>query len=237
MKPVLILQNLNMDGPAYLGTWLKGQGLPFEVFNTEAGQDFPRTLDRYGALALLGGEMSANDPLPSLRQAEQLFLQAVRDGVPAIGHCLGGQLMAKALGAAVTRLPTPEIGWHAVDVHDKDLAMHWLGEAKRPTVFQWHCESFGLPPGAQWLASSAACPSQAFAIGPHLAMQWHVELDLQKLSGWSREASVQDDRAAELPPTVQTASAMHQGAKQHLAQQQALADHIYGRWLQPLRGV
>ncbi|MDP3611431.1 MAG: type 1 glutamine amidotransferase, partial [Rubrivivax sp.] len=169
------------------------------------------------------------------RQAEQLFLQALRDGVPTVGHCLGGQLMAKALGAAVTPLSVPEIGWHAIQLHGTDLARHWLGEADRPTVFQWHYESFGLPPGAQLLASSRVCPNQAFAVGPHLAMQWHVELDKHKLGGWSEEASVQDDKAANLPPTVQTASVMLLDAKQHLARQQALADHIYSRWLQALR--
>jgi GMP synthase (glutamine-hydrolysing) len=70
MKPVLILQHLSGDGPAYLGTWLQRQGLPFDLRNTEAGQDFPEHMDGHSALAILGGEMSANDPLPSLRRAE-----------------------------------------------------------------------------------------------------------------------------------------------------------------------
>jgi GMP synthase (glutamine-hydrolysing) len=110
MKTVLVLQHLSGDGPAYLATWLREQGVAFEVRDTEAGQPFPDSLQDHGALAVLGGEMSANDALPSLRQAERLILQAVRDGVPTLGHCLGGQLMARALGARVAASPAPEVG-------------------------------------------------------------------------------------------------------------------------------
>ena len=69
MKPALILQNLSAEGPAYLARWLHERGLPFEVFDNEAGQIFPDRIEPYAALAILGGEMSANDPLPSLRRA------------------------------------------------------------------------------------------------------------------------------------------------------------------------
>jgi GMP synthase (glutamine-hydrolysing) len=77
MKPVLVLQHLDFDGPAFLGTWLQQQGVPADVRNTEAGEPFPSSLDGHCALAVLGGEMSANDPLPTLRQAESLILQAM----------------------------------------------------------------------------------------------------------------------------------------------------------------
>ena len=90
MKPVLVLQHLSADGPAYLGRWLAERRVPVEVCNTEAGDEFPATLADHGALAILGGEMSANDPLPSLRRAEALFVEALREGIPTLGHCLGG---------------------------------------------------------------------------------------------------------------------------------------------------
>lgn len=237
MQPVLILQHLNADGPAYLATWLQAQGLPFDLRNSQAGQAFPPRLQGYGALAILGGEMSANDPLPTLRQAEALFLQAVRDGVPTLGHCLGGQLMARALGAQVAASPAPEVGWCTVDVADNAAAADWLGPAGRQTVFQWHYEAFSLPAGASLLASSAACPHQAFALGPHLALQFHVEQDADKLARWAQE----DDgryRAAQQahPATVQGAAALHAGAEAALRTQQRLADRIYARWLRGVRG-
>jgi len=152
MKPVLILQHLSGDGPAYLGTWLQRQGLPFELRNTEAGQDFPEHMDGHSALAILGGEMSANDPLPSLRRAELLILDAMARGRPVIGHCLGGQLMARALGARIQRSPQPEVGWHAIELFDTPQTRDWFGDAGSATVFQWHEEAFELPPGAVGLA-------------------------------------------------------------------------------------
>lgn len=230
MKPVLVLQHLSSDGPAFLQTWLREQGVPHAVFNTEAGQPYPARLAGYSALAILGGEMSANDELPSLRQAEALFRQAVQQGVPTLGHCLGGQLMARALGAAVTASPAPEIGWQPLQVHAHPEAQAWLGEAGPRHVYQWHGETFGLPPGATWLAHSEACPHQAFALGPHLGLQFHVELDAEKLARWAGEFDEAwfDARAC---ATVQRPAAMRAEAPQRLAAQQALARRIYTRWL------
>ncbi len=230
MQPVLILQHLNTDGPAYLQTWLQAQGLAHEVFNTQAGQAFPASLNGYGALAILGGEMSANDDLPSLRRAEALFLQAVQAGVPTLGHCLGGQLMARALGAAVSTSPAPEIGWQPLQVHSSPEAQAWFGPAGERQVYHWHSETFGLPPGAMWLAESTACPHQAFALGPHLAMQFHVEVDETKLRYWALENG--EAWFDGLPPTsVQRPAAMLADTAQRLPAQQALARRIYTRWM------
>lgn len=221
MKPVLVLQHMTDDGPAYLGTWLSRRGVPFEVRNTEAGEVFPERIEGYRALAILGGEMSANDALPSLRRAEALIRQAVAAGVPTAGFCLGGQLMARALGATVAASPAPEIGWHRIDIADDPPARHWFGDRSHATVFQWHFEAFGLPPGAQLLARSAACPHQAFSLGPHLAMQFHIEVDAAKLAAWTPNLRGVDGPAM-----------LAQGA-QALAPAQALADRLLSTWLPP----
>jgi GMP synthase (glutamine-hydrolysing) len=231
MQPVLILQHLSGDGPAYLATWLRGRGIAFDVRDTEAGQPYPNSLQGFGALAVLGGEMSANDDLPSLRQAEALIREAVRDGVPTLGHCLGGQLMAKALGAAVSVSPAPEVGWQPLRVHASPLAQAWLGDAGERRVFQWHYDAFQLPPGAEGLASSPACPHQAFALGPHLAMQWHVELNAEKLGRWSQEDGEEFRQTLALhPASVHGGPRMRADAVACLPAQQALADRIYARW-------
>jgi len=230
--PVLILQNLTPDGPGYLGTWLHSQGIAFDVFNTEAGQAYPASMAGYRGLALMGGEMSANDDLPSLRRAERLILQAMDAGIPVIGHCLGGQLMARALGAKVVTSMKPEIGWQRLQVVDTPAARAWFGEPGERTVYHWHGESFELPPGAELLASNAACPQQAFAIGPHLAMQFHVELDERKLAAWSASGDSAFLRLqAEHPATVQSGAAMREQASVALPAQQRLADRLYRRWL------
>ena len=231
MKPVLILQHLSADGPAYFGAWLQRQGMPFEVCNTEAGQSCPAHLREYSALAVLGGEMGANDPLPSLRQAEALIREAMAHGQPVIGHCLGGQLMARALGARIGDSPAPEVGWQRIELIDHPLTRHWFGDARHATVFQWHYDAFELPPGAVGLARSAACPHQAFAIGPHLAMQFHIEVDADKVTHWSLEDSPRWRQAQAQHATVQGGAALRAGLAVELAAHQALADRLYGCWL------
>jgi GMP synthase-like glutamine amidotransferase len=234
MKPVLILQHLTQDGPAYLQTWLQRAGVPAVVVNSEAGEAFPDNVDGYAALAVLGGEMSANDDLPSLRQAERLILDAMAADRPVLGHCLGGQLMARALGATVAEARAPEIGWHMLQVHPRPESRSWFGDVSEALVFQWHYDAFALPAGAQWLAQSDACAHQAFSIGAHLAMQFHIELDAPKLRAW---AKAHDPRfgAAQQAATVQSAAQMLDDADHRLARQQELANRIYERWLSPAR--
>ena len=233
-KPVLVLQHLSDDGPATLADWLREQGHAMDLRDAEAGDAYPTRLDGYAALAILGGEMSANDDLPGLRRAEALVREAVREAIPVIGHCLGGQLIARALGASVTPNPAgPEIGWHRIDIAAAAPARHWFGSTDEHTVFQWHRETFALPPGATLLASSAHCAHQAFSLGPHLALQFHLELDAAKLSHWTRDEPVAP------PPgvaagSVQAAGAMR-AADAALAAQQALARRVYGRWRQRWR--
>jgi GMP synthase-like glutamine amidotransferase len=230
MRPVLVLQHLDADGPAYLGDWLRAQGIAADVRNAQAGDRFPQGIDGHSALVVLGGEMSANDPLPTLRQAESLILQAIDLGRPVLGHCLGGQLMARALGARVGPSPAPEVGWLPITVADAPLAHDWFGTAPGHTVFQWHYEAFDLPPGCRALASSPACPNQAFAIGPHLAMQFHVELDADKLARWAANAGERhaDDVAAH--DSVHSVERLRHDPAARLQQQHALADRLYARW-------
>ncbi len=232
MAPILILQNNVADGPSYLATWLQRQGVAMDVRCSERGEAFPAGMAGFGALAILGGEMSVNDPLPELRRAEDLIRQSMAAGLPVIGHCLGGQLMARALGATVGASPAPEIGWTEVAVDDTAVARDWLGDAPLATVFEWHYEAFDLPVGAQHLAGSAHCPNQAFALGRHLAMQFHVELDEPKLNVW---LDVLDKSYAEVaqrhPESIQSVAAMRAAQQQHLRAQQQMADRLYARWL------
>jgi GMP synthase (glutamine-hydrolysing) len=232
MQPVLILQHLSGDGPAYLATWLRRNGVAYRVFDTEAGDAFPASMSGYSALAVLGGEMSANDDLASLRQAEALIRDAMGQARPVIGHCLGGQLMARALGCRVVESPAPEVGWQPIRCCEGPEPQRWFGSVSTPTVFQWHYEAFELPREATLLASSAACPHQAFAIGPHLGMQFHIEVDAEKVARWSREEGPRWAAArAAHPGSVQDGAAMREGLAAELPRHHSLADRIYGRWL------
>ena len=231
MKPVLILQHQLPENAAYLTTWLQRQGILHQVINAGAGEEFPATIEPYSALAVMGGGMSANDPLPSNRQAEILILQAMYRDIPVIGHCLGGQLMARALGGVITASPQPEIGWQPIAYESTDRTQEWFGDQPTDTVIQWHYESFSIPTGAVRVATSPACPNQAFAIGPHLAMQFHIEINENKIDSWVHEDDPKWADARSRYDSVQDKITMLNGIPYHLEKHQATANSIYTKWL------
>jgi GMP synthase (glutamine-hydrolysing) len=230
MRPVLVLQPQTQDGPAHLAQVLQAWRQPWVLCAVEAGDEVPLDAGAYAGVAMLGGTMSVNDPLPWLARAEALLRSAVALGVPVLGHCLGGQMLARVLGSAVVDHPVPEIGWCHIQRHDHALAEAWLGPATELPVFQWHQQRFELPAGATWLASNAACGQQAFAIGPHLGMQFHIEVDAEKLGRWALDAPQPGDPLLQ-QASVQTAAQMQAGTQRWLAASQATAEHIYRRWL------
>jgi GMP synthase-like glutamine amidotransferase len=239
---VLVLQHLRDDGPGYLGRWLDARGIRWHVFCADAGEAYPASLSAYKGMAVLGGEWSANDERPSLRHAEVLMREADALGVPIVGHCLGGQLMARAFGGSVERAAQSEIGWMPLRTTGSTAARYWFGEGatlegsgngpSAHTLYQWHSDSFvKLPPGAELIASSAACAHQAFAIGPHLAMQFHVEITAEKIGFWMAEPGASFPRMLQRwPDSVQSLEAMSVANEVHLANSHALADQIYGAW-------
>jgi GMP synthase-like glutamine amidotransferase len=231
MRPVAILQHQLPENAAYLTTWLERHRVDYVIFNAGADEEFPASIEPYSALAVMGGGMSANDALLSNRQAEILILQAMRLDRPVIGHCLGGQLMSRALGAAVTASPRPEIGWQPIQYENLDVAREWFGDAPTNTVAHWHYESFGIPAGAVRVATSPACPNQAWAMGPHLAMQFHIEITETKMQSWVAEDDAKWAESRSLYETVQDKISMLAGLPYHLAQHQATADSIYKKWL------
>ena len=231
MKPILILQHQVAETAAYLITWLARHNISYHVVNAGADEAFPATVEPYSALAVMGGGMSANDALLSNRQAEILILQAVLRDTPVIGHCLGGQLMSRALGGTVTASPQPEIGWQPITYKKDPQVREWFGSEPTPTVIHWHYESFSVPVGATLLATSPACPNQAWAMGPHLAMQFHIEIDENKIHTWVNDDDAKWTQAREQYATVQDKIEMLAGIPYHLAQHQATADAIYRKWL------
>jgi GMP synthase-like glutamine amidotransferase len=127
--------------------------------------------------------------------------------------------------------PAPEIGWQPMQVLDTPQAASWFGAPGERVVCHWHYEAFELPAGAELLATSAACPHQAFAIGPHLAMQFHVEVDGAKLGQWAEDRGERYLAALGRHASVQSPAQMREGLLLHLPAQQALARRIYGRWI------
>jgi GMP synthase (glutamine-hydrolysing) len=235
MKPIAILQHVASDGPAYFTEFLAEHGLPWRLFAAFRGDPLPARIDAFAGFAILGGPMSANDDLPHLRRAEELVRQAIAADVPVIGHCLGGQLMAKALGAAVTAAASPEIGWTQLEAKSPAAARRWFGGAERFLQFQWHHEVFGLPQGAEWLASSACCPRQAFSVADkHLAMQFHTEVDAAKVTEWIGAAGRAEIESVCRCPGVQSADRIEEQMAAGLIAGRRIADAIYSSWCEGL---
>ena len=233
---IAILQNNSDDGPAYLGTWLTQHSVGFDVFNFDAGESPPTTLASYAGLALLGGPISVNDDLPSLRQSETLIREARDAGKPVIGHCLGGQLIASAIGARVAVADSPEIGWAKIKLSDGPEARSWFGEftGTERDALQWHYDAFSLPEGATLLASNDVCAVQAFAVHNMLAMQFHIEIDRNKLASWARNGK-EELTALVGQPHVQQARTIAAEIPKRMAASHALADRIYANFVRLAR--
>ena len=127
MKPVGIVRTTRTEGPGYFATFLERRSIPSSVIAIDAGDAAPRDVRRFSGLAFMGGPMSVNDDLPWLEPVLELIRCAARDDVPTLGHCLGGQLISKALGGSVTRNRVPEIGWGEVRIEDNGVARRWFG--------------------------------------------------------------------------------------------------------------
>ena len=145
MKPIAIFRHVAVEGPGYLGEFLTARHIPWQLIAIDANDPMPSSATAFSGLVFMGGPMSVNDDLPWISQSLALIREAVSLDIPVLGHCLGGQLMAKALGAVVTRNPAKEIGWWPVVVADNDTARAWFGEVTTFTAYHWHGETFSLP--------------------------------------------------------------------------------------------
>jgi GMP synthase-like glutamine amidotransferase len=231
MKPIAIFRHSLGEGPAYFATFLDAHSVPWRLIKVDAGEAVPAVAEDFAGLCFMGGPMSVNDDLPWLPPTLDLIRRAVAENVPVIGHCLGGQLMAKALGGAVTKHPVKELGWGEVEAVDP-AAVAWLGDLQRFEAFHWHGETFSMPAGATRLLKSRFCDNQAFALGPHLGMQCHVEMTEAMIRLWNRQWAAESVIAS---ASVQTPEQMYERMEERLTAMRVAADRLYTRWIDGLK--
>lgn len=238
VRHVAVFRHARSEGPGYFGIFLENHGISWQLIPIDEDAPLPETPGDYCGLCFMGGPMNANDPLPWIDKLCALIRAAVADGIPVIGHCLGGQLIGKALGGTVSPNPVKEIGWGAVSAGADETARHWLGEfaGKRVEVFHWHGQTFSIPPGASRILSGESCANQAFVLGPHLALQCHIEMTPEMVQRWCRGWQKETAALDPLPPSVQTPEAMQKETPQRLPAMRRLADRLYGVWIQGLAG-
>ncbi len=229
MKPIAIFRLYKIEGPGYFATFLDSHSIPWKLIKIDDGENFPRSPEHFSGLVFMGGAMSANDNLPWISGALALIRQAVRYNIPVLGHCLGGQLMSKALGGQVSRSTIKEIGWGKVVVADNPIASKWFGNLYDFESFHWHGEYFTLPDGATRLLSSKFCENQAFAIGAHLGMQCHLEMTEKMVKTWY-EAGF-GEIAGSSGPAVQSLEAVQKNLANRISALNRVARHLYSKWI------
>jgi GMP synthase-like glutamine amidotransferase len=235
MPPIAIFRHAPSEGPGHFASFLESRSRPWKLIAVDAGDSIPTSPSGFAGLVFMGGPMSVNDDLPWIEPVLSLIRQAVANDIPVLGHCLGGQLIAKALGGSVGANPVKEIGWGAVDVLDSPQARHWFGEIKTFQAFHWHGETFAPPPGATRILANAHCANQAFVfgsdMGKHLAMQCHVEMTQDMIEHWCA-IGADEINAASSSPAVQSSSRIQAQTVANLAPLNRVAEVLYTRWLQ-----
>ncbi len=234
MKPVVIFRHATTEGPGFLGTFLTEKNIPWRLVKIDQGEVLPDSALDFSGLVLMGGPMSVNDNLPWISPLLALVREAVKADIPVLGHCLGGQLISKALGAVVTKNPVKEIGWGEVNVDANAEARHWFGDLKAFQVFHWHGETFSLPTGATHLLSSVYCQNQAYSIGKHLAFQCHIEMTEDMVKAWC-DVGADEIAQAATSPGVQQIPEMQNNLKTRVVALNAMARPVYERWIEGLK--
>jgi GMP synthase - Glutamine amidotransferase domain len=174
----LIIQHEEPTPPGLLGEWLDEQNADVDILRIDLEEKVPDPRE-YHLIASLGSEFAAfDDSVGFVRRESELIRQAAEHDVPILGLCFGGQLMARALGGESFRSERSEIGWLTVRTKDPELIPEgpW---------FQWHFDSFTLPPGARLLADTDVGP-QAYVVGRSLGLQFHPEVTPAIMDSWVR---------------------------------------------------
>lgn len=214
-----VLQHAAFEGPGEIGVWAIKRGHTLSVHHLYRSDALP-ALDSFDLLLIMGGEMNIYQyrDWPWLKAENAFIHSALEQGKRTVGICLGGQLIADALGARVVQNAEIELGW---------LPVTWTSEARatfphllsQATVLHWHGDTFGLPPGATRLATSTGCPEQGYMIpGKCLGLQFHLEVDpgltkqfVEGQTEWPKGRYVQSREAV-----LKDAATHHEANKQYL---------------------
>jgi len=232
MKPLIIFRHVDIEGPGYLTHFLKTHGIHYLLVKVDQGDEIPRSLDNIGGLVFMGGPMSVNDDLPWIHQEIALIKRAAEAKLPILGHCLGGQLISKALGGEIYPNPAKEIGWYNVEWIENRVAPGWLnGLPLNFEVFHWHNETFTIPRGATNILRSHHCSRQAFVKDNILALQFHVEMTVDMTKEWAQVNRVELETTARQNPGVQTYAQMLDEIEGRTMALHKVANIIYGHWL------
>jgi GMP synthase (glutamine-hydrolysing) len=234
MKKLLVCQHVAHEILGTLNPLLKRAGFRIRYVNFARHPDAQPSLDGYDGIVILGGPMSANDTdrLPHLATEMNLIEQAMQRNLPVLGICLGAQLIAKTLGAAVYANHEKEIGWYDVSPTGEADSDPLLSKFRdREKIFQWHGETFDMPRSTRHLAFSSLCANQAFRYGDNVyGFQFHLEVDEPMIHRWL--ALTEDRNEFRALGEKIDPERIHSETLEHIARLHHLSDHVFGEFIQ-----
>lgn len=234
MRRLLVCQHVAHEILGILDPLLRDAGFRIRYVNFGRQPDARPVMDRYHGLILLGGPMNCDqlERYPHLSREVELAQAAIASGKPVLGICLGAQLLARALGARVTRNPVKEIGWYELrptPAAANDPLFRLLPDSQQ--IFQWHGDTFDIPEHALHLASSPDCPKQAFRYGDNVyGLQFHLEVDQAMIERWLH-APVNQRELGSLPGGGDPAARIMAQTGRHIGPSIRLGRQLFGEYL------
>jgi GMP synthase (glutamine-hydrolysing) len=237
MARVMVFKHVAAEPLGLLDPMIRQRGHRIRFVNFHRHPDASPEIDRYQALVVLGGPMHVQDMdrRAHLKTECLLIERALAQGMPVLGICLGAQLIAHVLGGRVGPAARPEIGWYPIRPRrpavEEDPVLRPLRDEQ--PVFQWHSHAFEVPECAVHLADSESCAGQAFRYDASAwGFQFHLELDERLIRRWMNSpAHIAELESSGLDATPEAILA---DTASHLGSARALADPVFGNWLDQL---
>jgi GMP synthase (glutamine-hydrolysing) len=239
LPKILVFQHVASEPLGHLDPLLRASGCRIKYVNFERDPGAQPDVRRYDGLVVLGGPMNVDqaDRFPHLETEKRLIREAVLAGKPMLGICLGGQLLAAAMGGQVHPNPVPEIGWYRLhtrpDAHADRLLRHF--ERIPRYIFQWHAYAFAPPPGAAALAWTRSCRQQAYRLGDHAwGLQFHLEADTALIERWLELPAARTE--IERHWSQRRIAHIRAATRRHLPAAQLLSDKVFGEFVELFAG-
>ncbi|MBT5266311.1 MAG: C26 family cysteine hydrolase domain-containing family [Rhodospirillaceae bacterium] len=204
-RKILLLVHQKTSVAGRVGEILAARGWELDMRRPCVSCELPERAEDYAGVVVFGGPQSANDDhVNGIRDEIDFIPKVLEAGVPFLGICLGGQMLARALGAKVSEHPEQrvEVGYNRIQPTEAGEAYFEHSEF----FYQWHREGFELPHGAELLAEGEHFPNQAYIVNDNaIGIQFHPEITWDMINRWTKGAAHRLDRPGAQPKKAHVA--------------------------------